>query len=382
MATAASDSPQVTGESFWWGFKLYFNSAAVARLNTISALIASAASFLPTPIPQLVATAVGVRAVAYELVAGGGNLVIASPWPMPLMLAPVGASKAPSDKMKWTVFTDGNWSSPAKFYGANFTIARPTLAKYEQNLYLFHRGAGDENIWFMKYDPDLGWGESIQATSGQTSHAVAAYEYETELHVVHKGMGDDARLYHQTFNGRRWTKGSTPMGNKYTASGPALATFRGYLYCIARGTEDKLWGTHYNGSSWTEYDTLGSGHMYTSSSPALAVYDNELHCVARGTENNLWWTRFDGTSWSTYTRINDGHVYSSAAPSLCVFRGRLFCVARGMDDLLWFTAYDGSKWSTYVHTDFEIGGDGPAIIAYTNPRSVNDEEILCVFKDD
>ncbi|KAF5650038.1 bnr repeat-containing protein [Fusarium sp. NRRL 52700] len=387
MADAESSDPKVAGRSFWWGFKLYLNSAAVSRLNTLSSTVAAAAAFLPLPppVPALIGAAVAVRAVAYELVAGGGDLVIASPWPMPLMLAPVEAAKPPSDKMKWTVFSDGFWSSPAKFYGANFTVARPTLAQYANNLYLFHRGAGDERIWFMKYDPDLGWGESVQAGIGQSSHAIAAYEYETQLHVVHKGMGSDSLLYHQSYDGRRWVWSNSPMEYKYTSSGPALATYGAYLYCIARGTDNKLWGTRYDGSRWTTYATLGSGEMYTSSSPALAVYNNELFCVARGMENNLWWTRLPGASgekWSTYTKINNGDVYSSAAPSLCVFRRHLFCVARGMDGHLWYTAYDGSKWSTYLRADFEIGGDGPTLISYKNQHSVESEELLCVFKDD
>lgn len=313
-------------EPFWWGFEITLSKAAVDNLNNLTATLGTAvgAVCLKNPVVGAAVAAVVVsRQTLYQIIGGDDGIVLASPWPIPLMLAPIRSANPSKDEMAWTSFSEGTWSPKWIFGGSNFTKARPVLAPFKEDLYLLHRGAGDENIWSIKYDPDLGWGESKKVSDNLSKSDVGACEYKERLCVVFRGEGN--QLWQVKFDGKSWKEKSQLVG-MYAASGPALAVFQDKLYCVAQGTDSQLWYTSRDGyTDWDSYVKLHGGGAYTSSGPALAVYQDTLYCVARGTDDCLWWTSFDGTKWETYKQLSG--MYTSASPSLCVFKRRLFCVA-------------------------------------------------------
>jgi hypothetical protein len=375
-------SDDVRAEAFWWGFEITLSANAVNSLNLASGLIAAAiGGFLTAGVAALCAAAVAARALAYHLIAGSGGLVLASPWPFPLMLAPIRGANLGDDKMAWATFSDGRWSSAAKFPGKNYTSARPAFATYRDSLYLLHRGAGDTQIWYMKYDPTLGWGESTSVSNSESACDVAGCEFLGRLHVVHRGAGNDALLWHITYDGSNWSN-DVRMASMYTSDGPALAVYDGKLFCAARGTDGRLWYTYTtDGQNWSSYVPIYNGSAYTSSGPALCTYNGALVLVARGTEQDgrLWYATYTN-GWSNYQQISVYYL-TSAAPSLCVFRNLLFCCTRGNEGELWWTSWDGTSWSNYYSAGLQVSEYGPAITSYYNKNS-EQASIFCAFKGD
>lgn len=248
--------------------------------NNLTLLVAtaiSAASLENPAVAAIMAAVMASRQTLYKLIGGDNGVVLASPWPIPLMLAPIRSAEPSSDELAWTVFSEGTWSSKKFFGGSNFTKARPVLAPFGDDLFLLHRGAGDENIWHIKYDSDLGWGSSDRIGTYKTSLEFGACEYRNRLHVVHCNSGKG--LFDVRFDGNSWSS-SMRMNSMYALSGPALAVFKDKLYCVARGTDNQLWYTSLDGYDWSSYVKVRGGGAYTSSGPALAVYKNNLICVA------------------------------------------------------------------------------------------------------
>ncbi|KAI1112915.1 hypothetical protein F5Y14DRAFT_241476 [Nemania sp. NC0429] len=197
-------------------------------MNTLAGTIAAAMGFASGRVAAAVGTGVAIRALMYEAnaIAGDGPLLLSSPWPIPLMLAPTAAQDPRDDRISYTTFRD----PVTKFYGAHVTNARPTFATLSSDLYMFHRGGGsNQNISYMKYEPKYGWGDSKQIPGATSAVDVGACEYNGQLHVVHHGYGSDASIYHIRLWNGNWTTDQVMRG-MYSASGPALAAFRGRLY--------------------------------------------------------------------------------------------------------------------------------------------------------
>ncbi|KAI1178867.1 hypothetical protein F4777DRAFT_593541 [Nemania sp. FL0916] len=369
----------VSVQAFWWGFSITFTPDAVRVLNTLSTAIAAAVGTVASgPVAAGVAAAVATRAVLYEVVAGTGSLVLYSPWPIPLMLAPWAAADPRDDRISYTTFQQGTWAPTTKFYGAHITDARPSFATYGSDLYMFYKGGpGDDNIFYSTYQPNYGWGDQQQVPGAMSGSDVAVVEHGGLLHMLHRGSGQDVGIWH-TMRAGNWAI-DVSLSNMNTKSGPAVASFNGRLYMVAQGTDNMLWYASWNGSPWSAYVRMDN--MYSSAGPSLAVYKGYLYCAARGTDGTLWWTRFDGQTWGPYTQIAGGYALTVGSPALSVYGDRLFCAARGNEGNLWFTQYDGSAWSAYYDTHVAIGGNGVALTQYQSELSDKDKgtQLLCAF---
>ncbi|SDK69024.1 hypothetical protein SAMN05421874_11060, partial [Nonomuraea maritima] len=114
--------------------------------------------------------------------------------------------------------------------------------------------------------------------------------------------------------------------------------------------------------------------------PALAVYRGHLYCVHRGTgdDTSLWWTRWDGSAWSPDQKL-PGHQ-TSQAPALAAYKDRLFCVHRGASDhVLWWTAFDGSAWSDAERLPGHRTDERPALVSYRD-RNATRDQLLCFHR--
>ncbi|KAI1175167.1 hypothetical protein F4777DRAFT_598766 [Nemania sp. FL0916] len=370
----------VKAEAYWWGFQITLSPDAVRVMNTLASTIAAAMGFSSPPVAAAVGLAVATRALLYEAIAGDGILTLSSPWPIPLMLAPWSARDTRVDQISYTSFWAGAFSPVTRIYGEHVTDFRPAFGLYEGDLYMFYSAVSDAIIYYMKYDPDYGWGTVNQIPYTRTEFDVAACEYNGQLHVLHRGAGKDAAIWHVRLSGDFWTPDAL-LDGMYTSAGPALATYQGLLYMVAVGTDEELWWASYNGTAWSAYQNLaGYGARYGA---ALAEYNGLLYCVARGTDGRMWWTKFDGSKWSPYDVVGDGNARTSGPPALTPYMNRLLLVARGNEGHMWYTRFDGSTWDPYRDTNIQLGGNGVGLATYKSILSDNTtrEEAQCAFKN-
>ena len=275
-----------------------------------------------------------------------------------------------------------------KFFDRTRTHGRPAFATYKGDLYLLHRGNWeDETISYMKYDADHGWGKPSKISDSVTAKDVGACEFNDELHVVHRGGGNETILWHTWFENGNWAKKERISWDRdfEPFSGPALAVFRGALYCVVCQTDDRMWWGRFDGHRWEERGTFGYRPMKRDAGPALAVYKDVLYCVVVSGDSTLFWSKFDGKDWSQLDplgQVEDDYRCSMDSPALCVFGEQLYCVVRGDFGELCWTVFDGFRWSQLFWSEMEVGQRGLALTAYWGKNSMEKEQLFCAFESD
>ncbi|MFC4591180.1 hypothetical protein [Sphaerisporangium corydalis] len=316
----------------WWGFEVVLNAAAAQVAAEISELVGEIAGrILPRPIGRVVELAFTIRSWIIQIVGRHHGCRLVSPWFAPGMLLPI--SLAPRQ---------------------------------------------DTSLWWTAMNPSHNWSDNIAFPAHRSADGPALAVHNDRLYCVHRGGGNDRRLWWTRFDGNSWSP-DTPM-NGLTSRGPALATFNGFLYCAYRDSNnDQMWWTRFNGTSWST-DQMFPGHR-TGSNPALAVFQGNLWCVHRGGGNDqhLWWTRFTGTTWAGNPQMPN-HM-SREGVGLAVYNNFLYCVHRGggNDQNLWWTRFNGTSWSTDTRLPGHMSAQGPAIVAYREPNGTEDQ-LFCVHR--
>jgi hypothetical protein len=186
-----------------------------------------------------------------------------------------------------------------------------------------------------------------RGTSDRPAMAVAVDGGVESLHMVWKGVEDDAGIYHSVLNDQTWSaqENLSGYGCSYSPALTQIATASGNigLFMAWKGVEDDsgIYWTRNLGGGWEDQrHVVGVG---TSRAPALANVNDEIYMAWKGVDDDdcLYWSLYDGSEgWAPQERI-DG-VGSSEGPTLVDFFGTLFMFWKGVPDDS--TAY----YSSYV----------------------------------
>ncbi|MEV6044110.1 hypothetical protein [Streptomyces xanthochromogenes] len=223
----------------------------------------------------------------------------------------------------------------------------------------------DTSLWWTVMNASHNWSQD-EKFSGHLSKAHPALaEFRGKLYCVHRGDQDD-KLWWTVYDPARnngWSA-DTALTGHFSADGPALAVYNDRLYCVHRGTgnDRNLWWTRFDGTNWSR-DTRMNGA--SSRGPALATHDGMLYCAYKGATNDeMWWTRFNGTSWSADQSF--GAHRTAASPALASYNGHLWCVHRGggNNEDLWWTRFTGTTWAANPQLPAHKSKEGPALAVY------------------
>jgi hypothetical protein len=155
------------------------------------------------------------------------------------------------------------------------TYYRPTVVPFGSNSWMvFHTGT-DGRIYYAQLNPDYSWSGSWTAIGwGQsTSTAVSATQVganSTALYVMYRGSTDD-RIWGTYYNGSYWSP-SRWISTGFSPSAPSV-TFNSHsgLWAAVRGTDNQVWINHSytgTGDSWVGWTQQG-GNTYVS--PTIAA---------------------------------------------------------------------------------------------------------------
>lgn len=386
----------VVASTYWWGFKLKLNHAAVEYLLRIDALIRRAlyAEEELAPLTNAISAYIQAKdAIIQACDKFGLGVELASPWVLPLLLAPTAAGQGENiddSQLRWIVYgsDDQNnwaWSDEHKMVQA-FSEAAPALAVFLGNVCCVARGGGSDQTFYWMYYDGSSWSnyEKINGWSIGSNGTPALAVFQDKLYVVARGENSDQTFYCMTFDGELqvgWSRYYQINSEAGSPDGPALAVFNGTLYLAYRSEDHQLYYMTFDGSYWSTYQHISSPAS-TGSAPALVVFQDRLFCVFRGNtgESTLWYMTFDGNDWSPEQQISE-YVFSGDTPSLAVFQNKLYCVARGLgDESLWWMTFDGESWSQYVKIDNAYSGYMPALVYYRAPQAQGSDQLLCVHR--
>lgn len=215
----------------------------------------------------------------------------------------------------------------------------------------------DGSLWWCVYDlADKKWGPDQRFPAHYSYSTPALAEYKGNLYCVHRGFGkggDDTQLWMTTFNPdgesqkKRWST-DTKIPNHWSKCAPGLAVYRDELHCVYRGHggDSKLYHIIYDGDTWRSNTMEGSR---ADSGPALAVFDGQLHCAHRGSgsDTQLQHTIYDGQKWTGDKPITTEDSTSEHGPALVVDGyGELLLVYRGVgnDECIYYNRYREKQW--------------------------------------
>lgn len=140
---------------------------------------------------------------------------------------------------------------------------------------------------------------------------------------------NDGTVRETHFDGSAWTAWQS-LGNGVT-SGIACETFAGKLFVITRRTSKQdFWYSTFDGTTWSAFASMG-GVLF--SDPATAVVNGYLFVFAEGGDGNIYFNRNDGTAWSGWTRLQRNQ---SSTASVAVLGTQLFVFTRENDYALWY----------------------------------------------
>ncbi|MFF9496535.1 hypothetical protein [Streptomyces flaveolus] len=205
------------------------------------------------------------------------------------------------------------------------------------------------------------WSDDEKFADHRSKSNPALAVYKGKLYCVHRGDAD-GKLWWTVYDPDKGWSTDTAFPNHYSASGPALAVFGDYLYCVHRGSNDTLWWTRFNGTSWSTDTKMGGK---TNRGPALAVFNGKLYCAYKGyDENSLWWCTFNGSSWSGDQSF--GRHRTDSNPALAVYNNSLYAMYKGHNtNTLYFARFDGSSgWHGDNALPNHASKEGPALAAF------------------
>jgi len=264
------------------------------------------------------------------------------------------------------------------------------FAAFEESTSAFHVyfNRWDGSVWVGAAPVDEGLGRQSnlpEVAMGASGTAMVAF----------KVIDTPDRIFAGYWNGSAWTslQRISPLGASTNADSPGIAMDRtGNAVAVWRqyGTPNRIYGCHWNGSSWaisTAIDMSWEAHalaprvVMDGSGNALAVFrqdeDPSITAYYRACAN--WW---NGTSWTGATTIDAGTGTSVTGTNVALnSRGEAlatFVQSDGSKARVWATLWDGSSWSVPVIVDADtewrvgyysapvaIDGAGRGIVTFT-----------------
>jgi hypothetical protein len=240
-------------------------------------------------------------------------------------------------------------------YNGAATTSDPYLpASMWANHQRLHQYQGDHNetyggvtlnVDLDYYDVQLAGGSPASADVGSS-----ALVYGSQLQVFARG-GDDALW--QTFYDGQWQPWSSHNGT--LTSHPVAVVYNGQLQVFVRGSDNGLWQTFFDGHAWQPWASRGG---VLNGDPAVVVYNGQLQVFARGTNNALWQTFYDG-QWQPWT--SHGGTLTGDPVSI-TYGGQLQVLARGVNNVLYQTFFDGAAWQPWTSRGGTLTGDPTGVV--------------------
>ncbi len=174
-------------------------------------------------------------------------------------------------------------------------------------------------------------------------------------------QGTDHALWYTHWDGTKWSSWKS-LGGSLTSSPAATSPATGVIDVFARGTTGSLYEkTSTNGGgSWGAWTSLG-GQIASGTGPAAySSGAGHLDVFVEGTNGALWHKSYTGT-WSGWQSLGGSLTSSPAATSTSA--GVIDVFARGTNGAIWqkTTTNGGGSWSNWASLGGQIAsGTGPA----------------------
>jgi hypothetical protein len=242
--------------------------------------------------------------------------------------------------VEYLYWTKTGWSKPVSLGGV--TIGSPWLVANAEEVAMFARGSGADEIWWRRSTGDTwgGWAAVPGQTPGwATSSAAAVVNADDSIELFVRG-GDGALWTTTWSTGGTWSKWSSLDGA--LASGPAACEAAdGSVTLAIVGTDDETWtGTLQAGGTWSGWTSRGG--LVVNGDPAVVCDGAGAELFARDAGALSLWTR---TFAGTWTKVGGA---LGSGPSADLRGGSVDVTVLGPNGVTYVSTRDGSgTWSSW-----------------------------------
>lgn len=202
-----------------------------------------------------------------------------------------------------------------------FNYSAPASVVFNDKLYLFYNGSGDNGIWYVKHDENT-WPSPISCRgAGASAIGVAKYTspcpvvFNNKLYLFFNGAGNDGTWYTASTDGSNWSEVFSVMiqsgssENFAQRSSPSAVVHQGRLYLFWNShSNDGLRYSTYDGKNWdTARDVSAPGLGIRGQTSSAAVeFNGSIFLFYNGTGNNgTWMTQYAAHgSWSPVVSLS------------------------------------------------------------------------------
>ncbi|MFE3760147.1 hypothetical protein ACFXPI_00015 [Streptomyces sp. NPDC059104] len=234
--------------------------------------------------------------------------------------------------------------------------------------------ASETGLWFSVFETGTGWGADTPFTARYASETPALAVFRGDLYCVYQGRGDDPDLWWTAHRADGGWSDDRPLPAHHTLGSPALAVFQDRLYCAHRGGSGD-WGmalTSYDGKTWSPDRPVPSAESVYG--PALAVFRDALHLAyADAGQRIMVTTSRDGRTWTPPEPVPG--CATTRSPALAAYDGALH--------LLHGNPGDGAiHWSRLRGAGWTSEGALPGLRTRSNiGLAAFDGRLMCVHRD-
>jgi hypothetical protein len=209
--------------------------------------------------------------------------------------------------------------------------------------------------------------------------------------------GDKLNLYARGHNNKElygaWAE-SGVWANMYTVqNGIGLAIEDVAGKAKAQASEKSFWEKvkeFHAGKPFSSGNSVlgaaGLGGQMKGSPDACSFGGDKQAVFVRGTDDAIHWRMWDGSQWSQFESLEDGVKMSSDPSAVSRRSGEIMLFARGMDNKLWVREYRNAKWGPWIPWGGVLAGSPKATSWGGNRVDVfarsADGSILHAWRDD
>lgn len=159
--------------------------------------------------------------------------------------------------------------------------------------------------------------------------------------VVARGV--DNHVYYTSFDGSQWTGWTDLGGPTYSDARPAVISYgTNHVDVYVRDSARRLMHRWWDGSSWRPWEPVG-GAWQLAGDPALVSWSpGRLDAFARGDDGSLIHAYFAGAGWSSWESL--GGVITTDPTPISLYAGHLDIFALGTGGLMYHKYFAGG-WS-------------------------------------
>lgn len=232
-------------------------------------------------------------------------------------------------------------------------------------LTLFYKGQNNSNeIFEANYDGSQ-WGGNISLGDVISSSAWAPglAALNNHFYLGCKGLGNDNRIYINSFNGINWSPpaNSNPVRVEsngvfpLTSQNPSIITYNGYLFMVVNDYSTKeLYYVWFDGRAWHGYEKITittGGQSQTLAShynPGICVFNGKVYITYALQNNYINCAWFNGREWEGGGTISaDNYApLTNYSPGMAVFKDKLYILYKGYNNTnLYYSWFDGTTWN-------------------------------------